>query len=109
MFLQEKNIDVPLSIIYESLKSVPEYLSILHQRKIKEFRHYNIANKRILAQFDICLLRPYNGYKGILLLVDCKTRKLWFALLKTKTKVSVLQGLEKIIKKSGSFERASSG
>ena len=97
-----------IKISHLLVKGLPEYLGVLHERKIKHFRHYNIPYKRILAQFDICLLKQHNGYKGVLLLIDCKTRKLWFSLLKTKTKKDVENGLEKIIKQTGSFEHASS-
>ena len=97
-----------LKTIYEALKGLPEYLSILHERKIKQFRHYQVPNKRILAEFDIVLLKPFHDYKAILLLIDCKTRKLWFSLLKSKKKPEVEKGLQEIISKTGFFERASS-
>ena len=49
-------------------------------------------------------MKPVNGYKGLLLLIDCFTRYLWYEPLKTKTKVEVTAALKKILEKSGKFD-----
>ena len=94
------------------------------KRKVHQFRHYVLSGRRQLgkanlfrmsliasnllvftAEIDICLLTPYGGYIGLLLLIDAYTKFLWFGLLKSKKKTEVFGALNKIIKQSGQFSR----
>lgn len=118
---------VPLPLIYKALKGLPSYLGNLTKRKVKQHRHYIVSGRRQLGvckiifpksklnfeksccifpgEIDICLLNPYSGYKGLLLLTDAYTKFLWFALIKSKKKEEIFNALKKIIEKSGSFDR----
>ena len=50
-------------------------------------------------------MKPYNGFKGLLLLTDAYTKFLWYALIKTKKKEEIYHALEKILKESGPFDK----
>ena len=56
------------------------------------------------GEVDISLFKPFGGWKGVLALIDCFSRKLWVHLLKTKKKKEVTNALSKILEKSGKFE-----
>ena len=60
---------------------------------------------RELAEIDICLLKPYRNYIGVLLLCDCNSRYLYYSPIKSKKKEEVLAALKKILKESGPFQR----
>ena len=124
---QDRGLKLPLSLITKSLNSNPNYVANLKVRRVKEFRHYNIPQRRVLGnmmfikainfwvlsdkfchnfagEVDISLFKPFGGWKGVLALIDCFSRKLWVHLLKTKKKNEVTSALSKILEKSGKFE-----
>ena len=66
---------------------------------------YFLLANRELGELDICLLKESGGFIGLLLLIDCNSRYLWFHKLKSKKKEQVISGLDAILKQSGTFER----
>ena len=110
-------------ILVLCFQSIPDYLATLKHRKIHLYRRYivngnkyshsewksqtnnsiSIANRE-LGEIDICLLKPFNGFMGLFLLVDCNSRYLYYCPLKSKKKEQVLQALKTVLKQSGPFE-----
>ena len=100
----EKNLQIPLSLIYQVLKSIPEYSTTLKKSKIHHYRRYDLTANRVLGEIDLCLLNPYDGYIGLCLLIDTNCRFLWSAKIRSKQKSEVESALDTITKKSGHFE-----
>ena len=98
------NFEEEKSASFQKIFSV-RYLSIFNCT-IKIFAKFNflLANRE-LGELDICLLKQSGGFIGLLLLIDCNSRYLWFHKLKSKKKEQVVAGLDAILKQSGKFER----
>ena len=60
------------------------------------------------VQIYLQISNLFCSYIGILLLIDCNSRFLYFSFLKNKKKNSVINGLQKILRISGNFQEISS-
>jgi len=95
----EKNIDVSRSRLHDVLSQEPIFL--YHQRKHQNFqrRFYDLNVYGELVQCDLAHMFPYDGYKYILVLIDCFSTKLFAKALKSKKAPVVARSLEELLKK----------
>ena len=90
------NEDIPLSRIYQILKTQPFY--IISQKAIRRFprRKYSVAGFGCLMQSDVAFMFEKNGFKYFLVLIDVFSRHLYVEILKDKSANTVKKAFEKI-------------
>lgn len=95
----EKNIDISEKHLRNILEKEPIFL--YHQRKHSNFkrRQYDLNNYGELVQCDLAYMYPYNGFKFILVVIDCFSSKVFAKALKNKSGRVVAEALKELLQK----------